>query len=186
MRPIAEGRVEQWAERYRHVMLRVALGLMARPDDAEDVVQRALVAAVARARRRPQAVMAVRHPRAWLAAITRNVALDTLRKRARRKRIRHRNEAEIREQLVLEPDFGWDADRLSERVSAAAERVLSAKQLRVVRGMLEGRTDAQISRDEGMARGSVRRLRSEAIRVLRGHFAESGGGGGGGRCGPRV
>lgn len=55
MRPISERRVEQWAERYRDIMLRVALGLMARPDDAEDVVQRALLAAVARARRRPQA-----------------------------------------------------------------------------------------------------------------------------------
>jgi DNA-binding CsgD family transcriptional regulator len=76
--------------------------------------------------------------------------------------------SEIRKRLFSEQDFGWDVDRLCELAAAAAESVLSGGQLRVVRGMLEGKTDAEIARAEGMARGSVRRLRSEAVRALRG------------------
>ncbi len=156
-RSVAEARVGEWAARYGDAMQRIALDVMHDPDDAKDVVQRALVAAVTRMRRKPQAVEPVWNPGGWLARITRNAALDTLRKRA-----------EIRERFFPEQeDFGWDLDRLCERAAAAAESVLSAGQLRVVRGMLEGKTDDEIARTERMARGSVRRLRSEAVRALR-------------------
>ena len=174
-RSVAEARVVEWAERYRDAMQRIALDLMNDTDDAKGVVQRALVAAVTKMRRKPQAVKRIRNPGAWLARITRNVAYDTLRKRARRQRIWRGNETEIRKRLFPEQDFGWDVDRLSEVVAVAAESVLSGGQLRVVRGMLEGKTDAEIARTERMARGSVRRLRSEAVRALR---VVLGGGGG--------
>lgn len=106
---VAEARVGEWAARYRDAMQRIALDVMHDPDDAKDVVQRALVAAVTRMRRKPEAVEQVRNPGGWLARITRNAALDTLRKRARRQRIRRGNEAEIRERLFPEQeDFGWD------------------------------------------------------------------------------
>ena len=167
-RSVAEARVGEWAARYGDAMQRIALDVMHDPDDAKDVVQRALVTAATRMRRKPQAVEPVWNPGGWLARITRNAALDTLRKRARRQRIRRGNEAEIRERFFPEQeDFGWDLDRLCERAAAAAESVLSAGQLRVVRGMLEGKTDDEIARTERMARGSVRRLRSEAVRALR-------------------
>lgn len=166
-RLVADARVGEWAEQYRDAMHRIALDVMDDADDAEDVVQRAVVAAVARMRRKPQAVKRVRNPGAWLARITRNAALDTLRKRVRRQRIWGGNEAEIRERLFPEQDSGWNVDRLCALVAVAGESVLSGGQLRVVRGMLEGKTDAEIARTESMARGSVRRLRSEAVRALR-------------------
>lgn len=166
--------VAEWVERWRPSLVEVALGWVGDRDQAEDLVQETLARVIAIAHSDPRVLDEIRRPYAWLVAITRNVTLDALGKQARRERILRENQTEVREQLHPLPDTGWDVDRLCERVTDAAERNLSEKQLRIIRAMLGGKTDAQISREEGVARSTVRWHRREAARSLREAIAGGG------------
>ncbi|MYG81649.1 MAG: hypothetical protein F4187_07760 [Gemmatimonadetes bacterium] len=77
------------------------------------------------------------------------------------------NSTEVREGLCPTADSGWDVDWLCERVRDIAERKLTGRQLRMARKMMAGRTDAQIAREESVARSTVRWHRREAARAIR-------------------
>ena len=160
----------EWIERWRGVMLRVAIGYVDDPHAAEDIVQQASVAALEMAGRKPNVEGWVRDPRRWLTGITRNVARSHCRTQVRREVIRQRNEVDIRGELYPHTDDGGDTAWLCQRTVDTAERVLTDKQRRVVRGMLDGKTDDEIARAEGMARGTVRWHRHKAIQVIREHI----------------
>ena len=165
--PDATARIAEWARRYRHRLIRVARKYVGDEDDAEDVVQEVLARELSRSLAEPETLDGVRNPHAWLAWLTRNAARDAWRKQARRARILRKNDTEVREQLSPAPDRGWNVDWLCERVQDIAERTLTGKQLRMVRKMMAGRTDAQIARDQGVARSTVRWHRREADRSIR-------------------
>lgn len=159
--------VAEWAKRWRNPLVMLALVRVGDRDQAEDLVQETLARVIAIAHSDPRVLDEVRRPYAWLAAITRNVTLDALGKQARRDRILRDNQTVVRERLHPSPDIGWDVDWLRERVTDVAERILSEKQLRIFRMMLEGKTDSQIAREEDVARSTVRWHRREMARSLR-------------------
>ncbi len=157
----------QWARRWRDPLVMSALAWTRDRDEAEDMVQEALARAIAIVRSDPEALDEVKSPYGWLAGITRNVTRDALRKQARRARLLRENESEVRNQLHALPDPDWDVNWLCECVVDAAERILTNKQLRILRGTLRGESDAQIAHREGVARSTVRWHRREAARSIR-------------------
>ena len=165
----ATAAVAEWARRWRDRLVMASLVWTRDRDQAEDMVQEALARAIAIAHSDPKVLEEIRRPRAWLAGITRNVTLDALRKQARRERLLRENGLEVREQLHPLPDPDWDVDWLCERVQDVAERTLAGQQLRMARKMMAGRTDAQIAREEGVARSTVRWHRREAARSISGY-----------------
>ncbi|MYA12471.1 MAG: RNA polymerase sigma factor [Gemmatimonadetes bacterium] len=169
--PDATARIAEWARSYRHRLALVALQLVGNEDDAEDVVQDVLARELSHALADPQTLDGVSNPYGRLAWLTRNAARDAWRKQARRARILRDNDTEVREQLRPAPDLGWDVDWLCQRVRDVAARTLTGKQLRMARKMMAGRTDAQIARDEGVARSTVRWHRREAARSIREYIA---------------
>ena len=66
----------QWIDRLENPLLHYAYGIL-RNDDAQDVVQEAFI-------RFFRETEEVSHPKAWLYKTTRNLSIDTLRKRAKR------------------------------------------------------------------------------------------------------
>ncbi len=66
----------QWFDRLESPLLHYAYGIL-RNDDAQDVVQEAFI-------RFFRETEEVSHPKAWLYKITRNLSIDTLRKRSKR------------------------------------------------------------------------------------------------------
>lgn len=162
----ADSLIAEWARHYRHRLIAVALRYLGNEDDAEDVVQEALARALSHSRADPQTWEGVRSPYARLAWLTLNAARDARRKQARRGRIIRDNETEVGEALCPIPDLEWDVDWLFERLQDIAERTLTGKQLRLARKMMAGRTDAQIAREEGVARSTVRWHRREAARSI--------------------
>lgn len=164
----------EWAERWRDRLLMAAIARVGDRDRAEDTVQEALVRALAVAISDPVALDEVKNPYAWLAGIVRNVTRDASRKQGRRERILRDKEAEVRAELHPCPDPAWDVAWLCEIVAVAADRYLGSKQRRIVVAMLDGKSDARIAREEGVARSTVRWHRREAARALRGHLVGRG------------
>ena len=156
----------EWIERWRGMMLRVAIGYVGDPEVAEDIVQEALAAALRMARRKPDVEEWVRNPRPWLIGITRNMARSHCRTQARRDGIRQRNEVAIRESLYPPASDGGGIARLRHRIEPIAERVLTARQRQVVREMLDGKDDNEIARAGGMTPGTVRWHRHKAIQRI--------------------
>lgn len=171
----AEARVGEWARKYWEAMRRIATCVLEDRDAAEDVVQRAFMKALSKARRDPDEVAGVRKPQAWMVKITRNMASDVLKTDARRRLLRRENGDEIREILFPEPDAGSQRDPRAERVLEAAPKVLTTRQFEVFSLAWEGMKDEEVARELGMKRNTVRWHRMEAIRRLREYFGNGGG-----------
>lgn len=136
--------VAEWAKRWRNPLVMLALVQVGDRDQAEDLVQQTLARVIAVAHSDPRVLDDVRRPYAWLAAITRNVTRNALRKQARREQILRDKQTEVREQLHPVPDPGCDVNWLCERVTDAAERILSEKQLRIVRSESFARPETSV------------------------------------------
>ena len=109
--------VAGWVVECRGRMEALARHLVDDPDLADDMVQEAVIAAIESGRADPEHVANVRDPCGWLVGIVRYVALQWLRKVARRSRLLSRNELEIYEMLFpeMEDDSDWDVDRLGQQ-----------------------------------------------------------------------
>lgn len=167
--------VQEWAERCREEMIQTAMQRCRDLDEAEEMVQEALVTAVHIGRRDPTILEGVRNPCRWLTGITRNVDRERQKKEKRRKRIENENGDEIRETVYPEPDPGWDVDSLSEQVLDAAKQLLTPSQLKTARCMLQGMKDEEIAAELGRARSTVRWHRMSVVRILRKHALEGNG-----------
>lgn len=144
-------------------------------DAAEDIVQRARMKVLSRARSSPDYVEKIRKPCAWMAEIARKQAFDVLKTEARRSRLRRENGDAIRANLFPKPAVEREEDMRVERVLEAASRVLTERQLAVFLLALEGMSDEEIARELRVKRGTVRRHRTAAIRKLRVHTGQEGG-----------
>ena len=167
--------MEEWAGMWWEAMRKVAVSRLHDHDVAEDVVQRAFVTALSKARSNPDALNRIRNPLAWLLKITANLASGVLRTEARRHELRRKNGDEIRENLFPDPDAGSETDLRAERFLEAAPSVLTTRQFEVFRLLWEGREIEEVARKLGMKPGTVRWHRMEAIRKLREHMSRRGG-----------
>ena len=149
-------------------MLAVALrGLDDDGDAAEDIVQKAALKVLVIARRKPTMVEEVRDPCAWLVRVTKNMVHDYRRTGSRRERILFENEEHVRENLFRAVDEGGEVDPRWDEILQVAPRILTLRQLAVVRRVLDGMEDPEIALDLGLTPVTVRRHRGEAIRRLR-------------------
>ena len=157
----------RWVGRWRRAMVAVAVERLGDADAAEDIVQEALTKVLLIARSNPKVVERVRDPRPWLVRITRHLAYDALRKRARQERIRHDNEDDIRRVLFPRLREGRQVDRKAGPVLDIAHRILTPRQFAVVRMALQGMEDAETALELGLESVTVRWHKREAIRRLR-------------------
>ncbi len=108
----------------------------------------------------------LKNPCEWLMGFVRNVALQELRKQARRPRLRKRNQITICEYLFPEED-GWQVDRLVQRILDVAPQELTKRELEVITLALDGMSNAEIAKELGISPVTVRVHRSAALRKLR-------------------
>ena len=148
-------------------MVSVAKERVGDPDAAEDIVQEVMVKVLSIARSSPKMVGRVRNSRAWLLRVTRNFAYDAVRTEARQNRIRLENKDDIRRVLSQELDEGRELSWKARRVLDIGQRILTPRQLAVIRLTLQGMERAEIASELALAPGTVRWHRREAIRSLR-------------------
>ena len=153
-------------KRWRVVMVSVAEECVCDPDAAEDIAQEAMAKVLSIARSNPNMVLRVRNSRGWVVRVTRNLAYDAVRKETRQRRIRLENEDDIRTVLVQSLDEGWELSWMALRVLDVGQRSLTPRQLAVVRLTLQGKECVEIASELGIAPGTVRWFRREAIRKL--------------------
>ena len=163
--------VGEWVDRHRDTLVMVAMRRVRDGDEAEDVVQDAAITAMALVRSDPERLREIDDPRGWLVGITLNIARNTWKTRCRREGIRRKRQSEIRDELFPVPDSEGDVERLTEWTLETAEAILRPKQLAIVRGMLHGKSDAELSREGQIARATVRWHRRRAVRCMQEHIA---------------
>jgi RNA polymerase sigma-70 factor, ECF subfamily len=126
------------------------------PSDAEDVVQDAFERAL-----RARTVRSDGDPRPWLARVTRNLAYDTLRSRARRPTVADPLLLEESpEGIVLQHETAAELDRALRTLSPAYRRT-------IVLHDLQGYTNVEIASLDGVPYQTVRTRLFRARRAMR-------------------
>ncbi len=145
--------------RYSAVVYAVALRVLGDTAAAEDVLQEIFI----QLWRRPGAFDSGRGNLApWLAVITRNRAVDQLRKR--------RPQTEINETVVsVEPDLAGDADRgrAMEKVRAALSEMPSAQRSSLEMAYFQGYSHSEISVKTGEPLGTIKTRIRTGLMLLR-------------------
>ena len=144
---IRNGNQEAMAElydRYSSVVYAVALRVLGDTNAAEDILQEIFM----QLWRKPGAFDASRGNLApWLAVITRNRAVDVLRKR--------RPQSELEDTtLTVDPDFAGEADRglIVEKVRSALQAMSSQQRSALEMAYFEGYSHSEISAKTGEPR----------------------------------
>lgn len=145
--------------RYSSVVYAVALRVLTDAAAAEDVLQEVFM----QLWRNPGAFDAGRGNLApWLAVITRNRAVDQLRKR--------RPQAEISETMVsVEPDLAGEADRgrAMEKVRAALTAMPAAQRGSLEMAYFQGYSHSEISEKTGEPLGTIKTRIRTGLMLLR-------------------
>jgi len=145
--------------RYSAVVYAVALRVLADTAAAEDVLQEIFM----QLWRNPGAFDAGRGNLApWLAVITRNRAVDSLRKR--------RPQTDILETtLSVEPDLAGDADRgrAMEKVRAALTEMPAAQRSSLEMAYFQGYSHSEISHKTGEPLGTIKTRIRTGLMLLR-------------------
>jgi len=158
---IRNGNQEAMAElydRYSSVVYAVALRVLGDTSAAEDVLQEIFM----QLWRKPGAFDASRGNLApWLAVITRNRAVDVLRKR--------RPQSELEDTtLTVDPDFAGEADRglIVEKVRSALQAMSSQQRSALEMAYFEGYSHSEISAKTGEPLGTIKtRIRSGLMQL---------------------
>jgi len=158
---IRNGNQEAMAElydRYSSVVYAVALRVLGDTSAAEDVLQEIFM----QLWRKPGAFDASRGNLApWLAVITRNRAVDVLRKR--------RPQSELEDTtLTVDPDFAGEADRglIVEKVRSALQAMSSQQRNALEMAYFEGYSHSEISAKTGEPLGTIKtRIRSGLMQL---------------------
>ena len=163
----ATSKIAQWIGRFRPTMVTIAIGQGVDVDAAEDVVQRASMAATIAARKNPKEVLEIASPCGWLAMFVKYEVRNTVRRRKRRGEILRNNTWDVLERLSPHNRCGCGVEvRVTQAVRVACQ-VLSDRQFQVFcRVLLLGMTDEQVAADLKVARTTVRRHRVLASQVL--------------------
>ena len=145
--------------RYSSVVYAVALRVLGDTAAAEDVLQEIFI----QLWRNPGAFDSGRGNLApWLAVITRNRAVDSLRKR--------RPQTEISETTVsVEPDLAGEADRgrAMEKVRAALKNMPEAQRSSLEMAYFEGYSHSEIAEKTGEPLGTVKTRIRNGLMLLR-------------------
>jgi RNA polymerase sigma-70 factor (ECF subfamily) len=158
---IRNGNQEAMAElydRYSSVVYAVALRVLGDTSAAEDILQEIFM----QLWRKPGAFDASRGNLApWLAVITRNRAVDVLRKR--------RPQSELEDTtLTVDPDFAGEADRglIVEKVRSALQAMSSQQRSALEMAYFEGYSHSEISAKTGEPLGTIKtRIRSGLMQL---------------------
>jgi RNA polymerase sigma-70 factor, ECF subfamily len=158
---IRNGNQEAMAElydRYSSVVYAVALRVLGDTSAAEDILQEIFM----QLWRKPGAFDASRGNLApWLAVITRNRAVDVLRKR--------RPQSELEDTtLTVNPDFAGEADRglIVEKVRSALQAMSSQQRSALEMAYFEGYSHSEISAKTGEPLGTIKtRIRSGLMQL---------------------
>ena len=157
-----QGAMAQLYDRYSSIVYAVALRVLGDTGAAEDVLQEVFL----QLWRNPGAFDSARGSlAAWLAVITRNRAIDVLRKR--------KPETDIEDVIVsVAPDLASDADRT--RVAAKIRGVLSAmpspQRSALEMAYFEGLTHSEIANKTGEPLGTVKTRIRAGLLALRKAF----------------
>jgi len=150
-------------DRYSPVVYAVALRVLGDTGAAEDVLQDVFM----QLWRNPGAFDSSRGSLgAWLAVITRNRSIDTLRKR--------RPENDIEDVILsVEPDLAGDADRarVRERVRTALEGMPDAQRKALELAYYEGLTHSEIAAKTGEPLGTIKTRIRAGLMTLRKAFS---------------
>ena len=142
----------------RETLVRRARTLVG-PADAEDVVQDAFERAL-----RAGSVRSDGDPRPWLNRITRNVAYDTLKSRARTAAVPAAPDAESAEHAVVRHETAAELDDALQSLSPALRRT-------IVMHDLQGYSNHEIASLDGVSYHTVRTRLFRARRSMRDAFA---------------
>ncbi len=146
-------------DRYSGVVYAVALRVLGDSGAAEDVLQEIFM----QVWRNPASFQAGRGNLApWLAVITRNRAVDVLRKR--------RPQTEITENILsIEPDLASDADRgrAVEKVRAVLKDMPTAQRSAMEMAYFEGYSHSEISEKTGEPLGTIKTRIRAGLMTLR-------------------
>lgn len=149
----------QLYERYSPVVYAVALRVLADAAAAEDILQEIFM----QLWRNPGAFDASRGNLApWLAVISRNRAVDVLRKR--------RPQTEITESLIsVEPDFASDADRgrAAEKVRAVLKGMPAPQRSALEMAYFEGYSHSEIAEKTKEPLGTIKTRIRTGLMLLR-------------------
>jgi RNA polymerase sigma-70 factor (ECF subfamily) len=149
----------QLYDRYSSVVYSVALRVLGETGAAEDVLQEIFM----QLWRRPGAFDASRGNLApWLAVITRNRAVDTLRKR--------RPQTEITETIVsVEPDLASQTDRgrVTEKVRLVLKDMPAPQRQALEMAYFEGYSHSEISEKTGEPLGTIKTRIRTGLMLLR-------------------
>jgi len=149
----------QLYERYSSVVYSVALRVLGETAAAEDVVQEIFM----QLWRNPGSFDSGRGNLApWLAVITRNLAVDVLRKR--------RPQTEINETVVsVEPDLAGEADRgrAIGKVRSVLQEMPAAQRSALEMAYFEGYSHSEISEKTGEPLGTIKTRIRSGLMLLR-------------------
>ena len=166
-KPDATSKVAEWISRFRPAMVAIAVGRGVDVDTAEDVVQRASMAAISATRKDPEQVPNIASPCGWLDRFVKNETRNVVRRRQRRGEILRNNTWEVLERLSPRNGCGCGVEVQVTQAVRVACQVLSDRQFQVLcRVLLLGMTDEQVAADLRIARPTVRRHRVQASRIL--------------------
>ena len=158
-----EQAMAQLYDRYSPIIYSVALRVLGDTGAAEDVLQDVFM----QLWRNPGAFDSSRGSLgAWLAVITRNRSIDTLRKR--------RPESDMEDVVLsVEPDMAGDADRtrVRERVRAALEGMPDAQRKALELAYYEGLTHSEIAAKTGEPLGTIKTRIRAGLMTLRKAFS---------------
>ena len=149
----------QLYDRYSSVVYAVALRVLGETTAAEDILQEVFM----QLWRNPGGFDAARGNLApWLAVITRNRAVDVLRKR--------RPQTEMSETVVsVEPDMAGDADRgrAVEKVRAVLKEMPAPQRSALEMAYFEGYSHSEISEKTGEPLGTIKTRIRTGLMLLR-------------------
>ncbi|WP_394848828.1 sigma-70 family RNA polymerase sigma factor [Pendulispora brunnea] len=162
---VAEGDVDALASLYdRHVdaLLAIALRIVHDRAEAEDLVHDAFMGLCEQARRYDPARGRLR---TWLVTITRNLAIDRLRRQNRLKRVREAVRAEARTETAEAPPL--DFLPLNEKFREAFGALPEDQRLTLEAAFFQGLSYSEIAELHGVPLGTVKSRAARAIATLR-------------------
>jgi RNA polymerase sigma-70 factor (ECF subfamily) len=146
-------------DRYSSVVYSVALRVLGDTGAAEDILQEIFM----QVWRNPASFESGRgHLAPWLAVITRNRAVDVLRKR--------RPQTEISENTIsIEPDLASEADRgrAVDKVRAVLKEMPAAQRSALEMAYFEGYSQSEISEKTGEPLGTIKTRIRAGLMILR-------------------
>lgn len=148
-------------ENYTQLLLAAAMGKCGRLEDAQDLTQETLLAALSYLRRGGQ----IEDPRAWLLAVLHRKFNDLLRRTYREDSVSIGPDFDLPDESAL-PDF---EDEEAEEVRRAVAYLAETYRQVIVRHYMEGRSVREIALELGIPEGTVKsRLRLGRERVRKG------------------